>query len=344
MVIKLTTYTSSGGCAGKISPGILAQAVQGLSSQQHENLLVGISTSDDAGVYKLDQTTALVQTVDFFGPMVDDPYTFGQIAAANSVSDIYAMGGKPITALNIVAFPICKLGPEVLAAILKGGETKLAEAGAIIIGGHTVENPEPKYGLSLTGLVHPQKIWTNSGAQPGDLLILTKALGTGILTTAAKADLFAEGVQAAIQSMITLNRTAAEIAAAFSIHACTDITGFGLLGHTYEMAAGSQVQLELFSHKLPILPNALEAAALGLIPAAMYSNRDYFTAVTFMPDVPETLRDICYDPQTSGGLLFSVPESQAPALLAALKSQCVENATVIGRVVGRGNPSIDVRQ
>lgn len=343
-MIKLTNYALAGGCAGKIGPGILSQVVRNLSEQSDENLLVGLNTSDDAGVYQIDSTTALVQTLDFFGPMVDDPYTFGQIAAANSLSDIYAMGGKPLTALNIVAFPICKLGPEVLTAILQGGQSKINEAGALIVGGHTVENAEPKYGLSVTGTVHPEKVWTNAGACPGDCLILTKALGTGILTTAAKADLFPAGVQSAILSMTTLNRLAAEIASSFTINACTDITGFGLLGHTYEIAAASKVQIEIFSQALPILPEALDAAAMGLIPAAMYSNRDYFTAVDFAEELPETLRDLCYDPQTSGGLLFSVPEHAADLLLTALQHQGIHTASLIGKVTCHGEAKIHVHQ
>lgn len=343
-MIKLTNYALAGGCAGKIGPGILSQVVENLSAPSNENLLVGINTSDDAGVYQLDQTTALVQTLDFFGPMVDDPYTFGQVAAANSLSDIYAMGGKPLTALNIVAFPICKLGPEVLTAILQGGQSKVIEAGALIVGGHTVENSEPKYGLSVTGTVHPAKVWTNAGAQPGDCLILTKALGTGILTTAAKADLFPTGVQSAIRSMTTLNRLAAEVASSFPISACTDITGFGLLGHTYEIAAASKVQIEIFSQALPVLPEALDAAAMGLIPAAMYSNRDHFTAVDFPEDLPEPLRDLCYDPQTSGGLLFSIPEHAAGLLLTALQSQGIDTASMIGKITCHGEAKIRVRK
>lgn len=341
-MVKLTNYALAGGCAGKIGPGILSQVVRNLSGQNDKNLLIGLNTSDDAGVYQLDSTTALVQTLDFFGPMVDDPYTFGQIAAANSLSDIYAMGGKPLTALNIVAFPICKLGPEVLTAILQGGQNKIIEAGALIVGGHTIENSEPKYGLSVTGTVHPKKVWTNAGARPGDCLILTKALGTGILTTAAKADLFPAGVQLAILSMMALNRLASEIASSFPINACTDITGFGLLGHTYELAAASKVQIELYSQSLPILPDALDAAAMGLIPAAMYTNRDHFTAVTFSEELPETIRDLCYDPQTSGGLLFSVPEQDSALLLTALQSQGIHMASMIGKVIGPGEARIHV--
>lgn len=340
-MIKLTDYAHTGGCAGKVGPGLLSQIVQRLPGQKNAGLLVGLEHSDDAGVYQLDEATALVQTVDFFGPMVDDPYTFGQIAAANSLSDIYAMGGRPLTALNIVAYPMCKLGPDVLTEILHGGQNKISEAGALIAGGHTVENAEPKYGLSVTGIVHPAKVWTNAGARPGDRLILTKAIGTGVLTTAAKAGLFSDGVQAAIDGMTTLNRAAAEAAGAFTIHACTDITGFGLLGHLFEVAAASGVRLELSAGQLPFLPEAAEAAAMGLIPAAMYANREHFSSVTFGQDIPENIRDLCYDPQTSGGLLFSVPEPEALQLVNTLKNTGISAAAVIGKVTA-GNPAIAV--
>ncbi len=342
-VIKLTQYAKSGGCSGKIGPAVLSQVLDQLPKQIHENLIVGLETSDDAGVYRMDDQTALVQTVDFFSPIVDDPYTFGQIAAANALSDIYAMGGTPLTALNIVCFPICALGPEVLAEILQGGYAKMAEAGAVILGGHTVDNTEPKYGLSVTGLIHPDKVWANAGARTGDALVLTKALGTGILATAIKAELFASGVEAATQSMMTLNRMAAKVANDFSIHACTDITGFGLLGHSAEMAKASGVKMELYSRKLPILPEAVEAATMGLVPAGAYANREYLTQVTFDANVPENIRDICYDPQTSGGLLFSVSASEADSFVQKLKDNGVLSATVIGKIQSAGNGEIVVR-
>lgn len=307
------------------------------------NVLVGIATSDDAGVYKLNPTTALIQTVDFFTPIVDDPYMFGQIAAANSLSDIYAMGAMPITALNLVAFPNCKLPGEVLLAILQGGQDKVAEAGAVIIGGHTIDDTEPKYGLSVTGIAHPDKIWTNAGAQPGDYLVLTKALGTGILASAARADMFAQGVAAATVSMAALNAKAAKAATDFNIHACTDITGFGLLGHVYEMAAGSSVAVTIDSASLPILPEAADAAAIGLVPGGAYANRNYLQTVEFADSVPENIRDICFDPQTSGGLLFAVPENEAGKLMAALGVAGVTAASVIGQVTATGKGEIYVR-
>ena len=308
----------------------------------HPNVLVGITRSDDAGVYKLNETTALVQTVDFFTPIVDDPYLFGQIAAANSLSDIYAMGATPLTALNLVAFPNCKLPGEALVAILQGGQDKVAEAGAVIIGGHTIDDAEPKYGLSVTGIVHPDRIWTNAGARPGDSLVLTKALGTGILSSAARADLFPQGVAAATAGMAELNAVAAKVAAGFSVHACTDITGFGLAGHVYEMAAGSNVRITIDSLALPLLPEAAEAAAMGLVPGGAYSNRNYLTKVQFADSVPENIQDICFDPQTSGGLLIAVPAAEAGQLQAALRAAGVAAAAIIGRVTDTGEGEIYV--
>jgi selenide, water dikinase len=341
-LVKLTQFARNGGCAGKIGPAILSEVLRSLPKQTSDKLLVGLETSDDAGVYQLDENTALVQTVDFFSPVVDDPYTFGQIAAANSLSDVYAMGGNPLTALNIVCFPICSLGTEVLAEILRGGQDKAKEAGVMIIGGHTVDNPEPKYGLSVVGLIHPGAILTNAGAKPGDALVLTKALGTGILATAAKAELFATGVTAATQSMLTLNKVAADVARTFPVHACTDITGFGLLGHTFGMAKGSNVQIELYAQSLPLLPAATEAASMGLIPAGAYANREYLTQVTFDASIPENIKDICFDPQTSGGLLFSLPGDKADALVMALHAHGITQATRIGRVTAAGAGEIHV--
>jgi len=303
---------------------------------------VGFETADDAGIYELNETTALIQTLDFFTPIVDDPYMFGQIAAANSLSDVYAMGGKPLTAMNIVAFPIGSLPAEVLGEILKGGQDKVIEAGAVIVGGHTIEDSEPKYGLSVTGIVHPNKILKNIGALPGDVLIITKAIGTGVLTTAAKADMFLEGVEAAISSMAMLNRYAAEAVANFTIHACTDITGFGLLGHLYEMAVGSSVKIRLQARAIPLLPDAAEAASMGLVPAGAYRNREYLKTVTIDPSVPGNIEDLCYDPQTSGGLLLSVPAAIAKEVLLALKESGSTQAAVIGEVLEKGKGEIYV--
>ena len=300
-----------------------------------------METSDDAGVYLLDEATALIQTLDFFTPIVDDPYLFGQIAAANSLSDVYAMGGKPLTAMNIVTFPVCKLPGAVLLAMLSGGQAKIAEAGAVLVGGHTIEDDEPKYGLSVTGTAHPEKIWTNAGARPGDALILTKPIGTGVLYTAMRAEMFPAGVAAAAASMATLNRQAADAGKNYPVHACTDITGFGLLGHAYEMAAASKVDLAIESGKVPLLTDAAEAAQMGLIPAGAYANRDYLKQISFHTAVPTNIQDLCYDPQTSGGLLFSLPTAASEALLADLKAAGL-TAACIGRVSGEGRGNIHV--
>jgi len=313
-----------------------------LKKPQDPRLLVGIETSDDAGVYQINETTALIQTLDFFTPIVDNPYLFGQIAAANSLSDVYAMGGKPLTAMNIVAFPMGCLSAEVLGEILRGGQDKVLEAGAVIVGGHTIEDSEPKYGLSVTGIVHPNKIWKNSGAQPGDVLLLTKAIGTGVLATAGKADMFPAGILASMHSMVTLNRRAAEVGMNYTIHACTDITGFGLLGHLCEMAKGSGVSIEVNSAAIPLLTDAAEAATMGLVPGGAYANRDYLTTVTMNPNVPVHLQDLCYDPQTSGGLLFSVPVNVAQALLLDLQRAGIKEAAIIGQVTQKGEGEIYV--
>ena len=306
-------------------------------------MLVGIDTSDDAGVYLLNDETALIQTLDFFTPIVDDPFLFGQIAAANSLSDVYAMGGKPLTAMNIVAFPVCRLDAEVLLAILSGGQQKIDEAGAVMIGGHTIDDDEPKYGLSVTGTVHPLKILTNAGAQPGDVLVLTKALGTGVLYTAMRAELFPAGVAAAADSMATLNRYAAEVMEKYPTHACTDITGFGLLGHAFEMSSASGVDMEIDSQALPMLPEAPEAARMGLVPAGAYANREYLKQVTFETYIPVNIQDLCYDPQTSGGLLICLPADKASALLSELWAAGIGAAACIGRITGKGKGDIHVK-
>jgi len=314
-----------------------------LPAIQDPRVLVGIDTSDDAGVYLLNDETALIQTLDFFTPIVDDPYLFGQIAAANSLSDVYAMGGKPLTAMNIVMFPVGCLEADVLLAILSGGQQKIAEAGAVLVGGHTIDDDEPKYGLSVTGIAHPSKILTNAGAQPGDALVLTKAIGTGVLNTALRANLFAAGVMAAAESMAQLNRYAAEVMEKYAVNACTDITGFGLLGHAFEMSAGSGVEMELYGAAIPLLPEAAEAARMGLVPGGAYSNREYLKHVTLDPSIPVNIQDLCYDPQTSGGLLISLPEGQVLNLLKDLHAAGVLAATCIGRVTGFGTGEIHVK-
>lgn len=284
------------------------------------NLLVGFDTSDDASVYKLDEHTALIQTVDIFPPVVDEPYEYGQIAAVNSLSDVYAMGGTPKLALNIFCFPE-ELPKDVVQAIMQGGYEKVQEAGALITGGHTIQDSEPKYGLSVTGFAHPAEIWMNNRVQAGDVLILTKALGTGILTTAAKAGLLeAETYRTLVESMIRLNRYAAEAMKPYNINSCTDVTGFGLLGHAFEMAYGSGMTINLDHTKLPILPEALDMAETGIIPTGAYRNRDYLDDVVHVKGrVPLAVEDILYDPQTAGGLLTALPEAEGVKLVKELK-------------------------
>lgn len=286
-------------------------------------------------MYRLNGSSALIQTVDFFTPIVDDPRTFGRAAAANALSDVYAMGGRPLTALNIVCFPVGKLGIAPLKEILRGGMDILREAEVALVGGHSVEDDEPKYGLAVSGLVHPDKIMTNSGLRPGDRLILTKAVGTGIIATALKGGLASRAtVDAMVRSMCTLNRRASEVAARFELRACTDITGFGLAGHLVEMARASACRIRIDSSAVPILPGALDAASMGLVPAGAHSNRNFFNpSVTIDPAVfPETV-DLMFDPQTSGGLILAAPEDRAGALLHALAEEGVEIAADIGSVL-----------
>lgn len=296
---------------------------------------MGPETSDDAGVYKITNDLALVQTVDFFTPIVDDPYTFGQIAVANALSDIYAMGAIPLTALNLVAFPIKKLSLDVLKEILLGGLSKIEEAEVALIGGHTVEDQEVKYGLSVTGIAHPDKVLTNANAKPGDWLVLTKPLGTGIISTALKADMASqEFVRSMVEIMVTLNRRPSERMKEFDTHACTDITGFGFIGHGLEMAKASRVGMRINSKNIPILPGAIEYATLGLIPGGAYSNRQFFSCkVVVQEGVPQYLIDILYDPQTSGGLLISLPPKDAEQLVKVLKEEDIDS-WIVGEVTG----------
>jgi selenide,water dikinase len=305
------------------------------------NLLVGLESPDDAGVYQISDDTALVQTVDFFTPIVDDPFTFGQIAAANSLSDIYAMGGRPITAMNIVGFPLGKLDIDILKEILRGGLEKLAEAEVVLVGGHSVEDQELKYGLSVTGLIHPKKVLTKQGAQAGDVLILTKPLGTGIIATALKGGLASTAaMNKIVDSMTTLNRKAAEIMQDFGVHACTDITGFGLIGHAYEVARAGSIGICLRASSIPVIPEALEYARMGLVPGGGHANRSFYEPfVEYREAVSEELRDILYDPQTSGGLLFSVAKEKHKSLLKKFERAQVE-VFVIGEVTNKPKEKI----
>lgn len=298
----------------------------------HPDVIVGTETSDDAGVFRLRPDLAIVNTVDFFTPIVDDPYVFGQIAAANAVSDIYAMGAEPRTALNIVGFPIGQMDIDVLGEILKGGAEKVREAGAVVIGGHSIIDEELKYGLAITGVVHPDRVIRNVGIREGDALVLTKPLGTGIITTALKKrKVPAESLQAAVSSMIALNRRAAEIMLNFPVHACSDVTGYGLLGHALEMAGGSQVTLVLESAKLPLLPGAVDLAEKGVLTGGCKRNRDYLKdKVSIDSSVSEGLVEIAFDPQTSGGLLIALPQKLAGKLVEELLANGVNSATVIG--------------
>ncbi len=301
----------------------------------NENLLVGIETSDDAAVYKLTDDIATIQTLDFFTPVVDDPYTFGAIAAANSLSDVYAMGGKPTVAMNIVCFPNC-LDINVLGEILKGGADKVIEAGAVVIGGHTVEDDEPKYGLSVMGLVHPDKILKNHGCKVGDVLILTKPLGTGLVNTAIKAELASKDVyDEAVNIMTTLNKYSGEIIVDYNINACTDVTGFGIMGHGYEMASASEITIKLFKDSIPIVAGAREYAEMGLVPAGTYKNKSYLAGKYKLKNVPEWLEDILFDPQTSGGLLISTPKDQASEMMKRLMELEIKPA-IIGEVIPMG--------
>ena len=298
-----------------------------------DNLLVGFDTSDDAAVYRISEETAIIQTVDFFPPMVDDPFLFGQVAAANALSDVYAMGGQPKLALNLLCFPSDTLPPEAVAAILAGGHQKVTEAGAILCGGHTVEDKEPKYGLSVTGFVHPDKVKTNAGAKAGDVLILTKAIGSGVVTTAGKVGLLTqEQIDAVNRTMTTLNAAAAQVMGEYDVRACTDITGFGLIGHASEMAAASGKTLRINAKSVPLLPGALDSAEDGILPGGLLRNREYLQpSVRIDKGVPIAVADLLFDPQTSGGLLMSVAPEDADAMLDQLKAVCPD-ARIIGSV------------
>ncbi|SHI02322.1 selenophosphate synthase [Clostridium collagenovorans DSM 3089] len=299
---------------------------------EDKNLIVGIETSDDAAVYKLTDELAAIQTLDFFTPVVDDPYTFGQIAAANSLSDVYAMGGKPSVALNIVCFPNC-LDINILGEILKGGADKVMECGAVVIGGHSVSDDEPKYGLSVMGLVHPDKVLKNCGTNVGDVLILTKPIGTGILNTAIKAEMAdKESYDYAVKVMSTLNKYAGEIMMDYEVTACTDITGFGIMGHAYEMAQGSDVTLKLYKDEIPYIEKAKEFAEMGLVPAGTYSNRSYLDGKYRLNNIPEWFEDILFDPQTSGGLLISCSKEVAKDMMEEL-SKLDLPSSVIGEAI-----------
>ena len=297
------------------------------------NVLVGLDTSDDAAVYALTEDLAMIQTVDFFTPIVDDPHMLGQVAAANALSDVYAMGGIPKLALNIVGFPNC-LSPDVLSEIMKGGADKVKEAGAILIGGHSIQNEEPFYGLCVSGLVHPAKVQKNYGAKPGDVLILTKQIGTGIINTAAKVSLAAErAVKEATTVMMSLNRKPKEVMDHFTVHACTDITGFGLLGHSLEMAEASKVSFHLHKQAIPFIQESLDYAEMGLVPAGAHENRKFQEEKVSFLGIDTAFQDILFDPQSSGGLLYSIPGEEKDAVLEAMeKADLPTRFSCIGEV------------
>lgn len=329
--VKLTKLAKCAGCGAKVGAGVLAQLLDGIRVHEDPNLLVGFDKSDDASVYKISDDLALVQTVDFFPPIADDPYLFGQIAATNALSDVYAMGGEPKLCLNIMAVPESMPG-EAVHQLLRGGYDKVYEAGALITGGHSILDDEPKYGLAVTGFVHPDRILTNSGARPGDVLLLTKPLGIGVLTTAAKAEMLsAEGEALAYRLMTTLNKAARDAMVQYRVHACTDVTGFGLLGHSYEMAQGSDVELELQVSGIDLIPEAVELARMGILPAGMYRNRTFAEPGVDAGDTELCRQDLLYDPQTAGGLLMAVDPRDADALYEQLR-QCVPSAQRIGLV------------
>lgn len=302
--------------------------------------------AEDAGVYKLRDDLAIIQTVDFFTPIVDDPYTFGQIAVTNALSDVYAMGGKPVTAMNIVCFPVKRMDILILRQILQGGLDKMREAGVLLIGGHSVEDDELKYGLSVTGVIHPEKVLFNRGAKPGDSIILTKPLGTGIISTAIKADMADDDLIAkAVKSMTTLNREAADLLAFEpNIHACTDVSGFGFLGHAAEMVEGSDVGLTIDSSSVPYFPEIRDLIETGIIPGGLHRNRDYrIGQIDIDEECPDWMIDILFDPQTAGGLLFSLPADQAQGLVQKMHRKGIGEAAIVGEVVSEPRGRIRIR-
>jgi len=329
--VKLTKLASCAGCGAKVGAGVLAQLLEGIQVHRDPNLLVGFDKSDDASVYRISDELALVQTVDFFPPIADDPYLFGQIAATNALSDVYAMGGEPKLALNLMCIPK-EMPQTAVHQMLRGGYDKVYEAGCLITGGHSIFDAEPKYGLAVTGFVHPDHILTNSGAKPGDVLLLTKPLGIGVLSTAHKGGAASpEAMELAYSLMTTLNKAARDVMVRFPVHACTDVTGFSLLGHLLEMAQGSGVQAVVHVSDVDMIPDALEFAKMGILPEGMYRNRQYAEPYTDVGETPLYMQDVLFDPQTAGGLLMAADPGCAEELLAALRP-CVPSAQRIGEL------------
>jgi len=343
--IRLAELVENAGCASKIDQTTLNRILQGLPAPDDPRVLVGMPAGDDAGVYLLDDHMALVQTVDVFSPSVDDPYMFGQIAAANSLSDVYAMGGRPITALSIIGFPARKLPDEIMRQILRGGLDKMAEAGVAVIGGHSIKDDQIKAGFAVTGVIDRNRVATNAAAKPGDRLVLTKPLGTGIIAFAAqigRAD--PESIASAGRSMIALNKHAAELMLEYGAHACTDVTGFGLMGHLKSMASASKVDVEIVWDDVPLLPGVMQYAADGIIPGAVERNKESSSdALVAVDGVEPAMADILFDAQTSGGLLIALPESAADKFVSRLKAEGISEAAVIGRVMAEGTGRIIVR-
>ncbi len=333
---KLTASVKAGGCASKLSPKLLDQALGRIPATPHPNVLVGFETADDAGVYRLSPDCALVQTVDFFTPVVDDPRTFGAIAAANALSDVYAMGGAPVSALSIVAFP-AKGDLEDLIEIMSGGAEKMAEADCVVIGGHSVADEEIKFGYAVTGVIHPERVLRNAGARAGDALLFTKRIGTGVISTALKRGIADQAhVEESIRSMLQLNRGAGEAMRGFAVDGCTDVSGFGLIGHAREMALGSGVTLEIDTARVQFLPGAIEYARQDALPGGQKNNYEFASCVVEAArEIPRDVEALLYDPQTSGGLLISLPEREADALAAA-----IPGAYRIGRVLERSSKPI----
>lgn len=341
--IRLTSMVKTSGCAAKLNPTDLENTLKDLHPWTTENLLVGFDTHDDALVYRINDRLVAVQSVDFFPPMVDDPYTFGMIAAANSISDIYAMGATPSIAMNVMCWPSCT-DLSYMREILQGGIDKAKEAGVTIAGGHTVEDPIPKYGLCVTGFAHPDEIYTNSTAKEGDVLILTKPLGVGLINTGAKADQVKDEVKRlAEESMMTLNKYAKEALEGLTVNSITDVTGFSLAGHSLEMAQGAGRTIEIYTNNLPILPGARSLAKKGIIPEGTYNNKQYLEGhYAVQGDLPEDLLDVIFDPQTSGGLLVSLPEFQAQKYLRRAE-EFTPYARIVGKVVKKGEKDIVLR-
>ena len=343
--VRLTELVERPGCASKIDAAALKRVLAGLPLPDDPRVLVGVPAGDDAGVFRLDEHTALVQTVDVFSPSVDDPYTFGQIAAANSLSDVYAMGGRPITAVSSVGFPVRSVPDDVMHQMLRGGIDKMAEAGVSVIGGHSINEHEIKAGFAVTGLIDPDRIATNAEARPGDLLVLTKPLGTGIIAFAAQIGRAPAGApEAAARSMAALNKIASELMIELDAHSCTDVTGFGLAGHLAAMAEASGVDVEVVWDDVPLLPGALECVADGIVPGATERNRESSAHAVVADDTVEPpMLDTCFDAQTSGGLLIAVPESSADELLKRLRESAASETAIIGTVRGVGPGRVLVR-